>query len=89
MSASSLACVPLLLQLCGLRVFLFGHSVYMLRSVLTGAEHLDHHRLEGWVAAADPVANPPDMQMVSLTLRVMSRPDVNHLSEIYQNLGLE
>ena len=30
-----------------------------------------------------------DMQMVSLTLRVMSRPDVNHLPKIYQNLGLE
>ena len=28
-----------------------------------------------------------DMQMVSLTLRVMSRPDTNHLSKIYQNLG--
>lgn len=27
------------------------------------------------------------MQMVSLTLRVMSRPDTNHLSKIYQNLG--
>jgi len=30
-----------------------------------------------------------DMQMVSLTLRVMSRPDVNHLPKIYQNLGLD
>lgn len=30
-----------------------------------------------------------DMQMVSLTLRVMSRPDTNHLSKIYQNLGLD
>jgi len=30
-----------------------------------------------------------DMQMVSLTLRVMSRPDMNHLSKIYQNLGLD
>jgi hypothetical protein len=30
-----------------------------------------------------------DMQMVSLTLRVMSRPDFNHLPKIYQNLGLE
>ncbi|KAK4686756.1 prohibitin 1, partial [Tremellales sp. Uapishka_1] len=30
-----------------------------------------------------------DMQMVSLTLRVMSRPDINHLSKIYQNLGLD
>jgi hypothetical protein len=30
-----------------------------------------------------------DMQMVSLTLRVMSRPDINHLPTIYQNLGLE
>lgn len=29
------------------------------------------------------------MQMVSLTLRVMSRPDLNALPEIYQNLGLE
>lgn len=29
------------------------------------------------------------MQMVSITLRVMSRPDVNHLPEIYQNLGQE
>jgi hypothetical protein len=27
--------------------------------------------------------------MVSLTLRVMSRPDMNNLSKIYQNLGLE
>ncbi|RSH80899.1 prohibitin-1 [Apiotrichum porosum] len=32
---------------------------------------------------------PPARRMVSLTLRVMSRPDVNHLSEIYQNLGLD
>ncbi|TXT03814.1 hypothetical protein VHUM_04335 [Vanrija humicola] len=30
-----------------------------------------------------------DMQMVSLTLRVMSRPDLNALPEIYQNLGLD
>ncbi|EIW70873.1 hypothetical protein TREMEDRAFT_43415 [Tremella mesenterica DSM 1558] len=30
-----------------------------------------------------------DMQMVSLTLRVMSRPDVEHLPTIYQNLGLD
>ena len=28
-----------------------------------------------------------DMQMVTLTLRVLSRPDVDHLSKIYQNLG--
>ncbi|ORX36896.1 band 7 family-domain-containing protein [Kockovaella imperatae] len=30
-----------------------------------------------------------DMQMVSLTLRVMSRPDMNQLPKIYQNLGLD
>ena len=30
-----------------------------------------------------------DMQMVSLTLRVMSRPDVSVLPKIYQNLGLD
>lgn len=30
-----------------------------------------------------------DMQMVSLTLRVMSRPDIAVLPKIYQNLGLE
>ncbi|WVF71693.1 hypothetical protein IAT40_006501 [Kwoniella sp. CBS 6097] len=30
-----------------------------------------------------------DMQMVSLTLRVMSRPDIEHLPKIYQNLGLD
>lgn len=30
-----------------------------------------------------------DMQMVSLTLRVMSRPDIEHLPKIYQSLGLE
>ncbi|CAE6510680.1 unnamed protein product [Rhizoctonia solani] len=30
-----------------------------------------------------------DLQMVSITLRVMSRPDVNHLSKIYQTLGLD
>ncbi|KZV77009.1 hypothetical protein PENSPDRAFT_645759 [Peniophora sp. CONT] len=28
-----------------------------------------------------------DLQMVTLTLRVLSRPDVEHLSKIYQNLG--
>jgi hypothetical protein len=27
--------------------------------------------------------------MVSITLRVMSRPDVNHLATIYQTLGLD
>lgn len=27
--------------------------------------------------------------MVSLTLRVLSRPDVEHLSKIYQSLGLD
>ena len=27
--------------------------------------------------------------MVSLTLRVMSRPDIEHLSKIYQGLGLD
>ena len=31
----------------------------------------------------------PDMQMVSLTLRVMSRPDTSKLSVVYQNLGLD
>ncbi|CAL1696564.1 unnamed protein product [Somion occarium] len=30
-----------------------------------------------------------DLQMVSITLRVMSRPDVEHLPKIYQNLGLD
>ncbi|EJT99054.1 hypothetical protein DACRYDRAFT_24133 [Dacryopinax primogenitus] len=30
-----------------------------------------------------------DLQMVSLTLRVLSRPDVDHLPKIYQNLGLD
>ncbi|PWN50956.1 putative prohibitin PHB1 [Violaceomyces palustris] len=30
-----------------------------------------------------------DLQMVSLTLRVLSRPDVSHLSKIYQSLGLD
>lgn len=29
------------------------------------------------------------MQMVSITLRVLSRPDVEHLPKIYQNLGLD
>jgi hypothetical protein len=32
---------------------------------------------------------PVDMQMVSLTLRVMSRPDMTHLPKIYQSLGQE
>jgi prohibitin 1 len=27
--------------------------------------------------------------MVSITLRVMSRPDVSHLARIYQTLGLD
>lgn len=30
-----------------------------------------------------------DMQMVSITLRVLSRPDVEHLPKIYQSLGLD
>ncbi|KAI6045018.1 band 7 family-domain-containing protein [Pisolithus marmoratus] len=30
-----------------------------------------------------------DLQMVSITLRVLSRPDVGHLPRIYQNLGLD
>ncbi|KAK4052477.1 Prohibitin-1, subunit of the prohibitin complex (Phb1p-Phb2p) [Microbotryomycetes sp. JL201] len=30
-----------------------------------------------------------DMQMVSLTLRVMSRPDTRHLATIYRSLGLD
>ncbi|KDR85201.1 hypothetical protein GALMADRAFT_1323120 [Galerina marginata CBS 339.88] len=30
-----------------------------------------------------------DMQMVTITLRVLSRPDIEHLSKIYQNLGLD
>ena len=30
-----------------------------------------------------------DMQMVSITLRVLSRPDVDHLPKIYQSLGLD
>ncbi|ODQ63297.1 hypothetical protein NADFUDRAFT_80662 [Nadsonia fulvescens var. elongata DSM 6958] len=30
-----------------------------------------------------------DLQMVSLTLRVLHRPEINHLPEIYQNLGLD
>jgi prohibitin 1 len=30
-----------------------------------------------------------DLQMVSITLRVLSRPDVQHLPKIYQNLGMD
>ncbi|KAG8907754.1 Prohibitin-1, subunit of the prohibitin complex (Phb1p-Phb2p) [Tulasnella sp. 403] len=30
-----------------------------------------------------------DLQMVSITLRVLSRPDVQHLSRVYQTLGLD
>ncbi|KAF9425056.1 Prohibitin-1, subunit of the prohibitin complex (Phb1p-Phb2p) [Podila epigama] len=30
-----------------------------------------------------------DMQMVTLTLRVLHRPEVKHLSQIYQNLGMD
>jgi len=30
-----------------------------------------------------------DMQMVSITLRVLSRPDVEHLPKIYQRLGMD
>lgn len=30
-----------------------------------------------------------DLQMVSLTLRVLSKPDIQHLSKIYQTLGLD
>uniref|UniRef100_A0A8H8CQM6 Prohibitin n=1 Tax=Psilocybe cubensis TaxID=181762 RepID=A0A8H8CQM6_PSICU len=30
-----------------------------------------------------------DMQMVSITLRVLSRPDLEHLPKIYQSLGLD
>jgi len=30
-----------------------------------------------------------DLQMVSLTLRVLSRPDVTHLPKIYQSLGMD
>ncbi|THU94865.1 prohibitin [Dendrothele bispora CBS 962.96] len=30
-----------------------------------------------------------DLQMVSITLRVMSRPDVEHLPKIYQSLGMD
>ena len=29
------------------------------------------------------------MQMVSITLRVLSRPDVEHLPKIYQRLGMD
>jgi hypothetical protein len=29
------------------------------------------------------------MQMVSITLRVLSRPDVEHLPKIYQGLGMD
>jgi len=29
------------------------------------------------------------MQMVSITLRVLSRPDLEHLPKIYQSLGLD
>jgi len=29
------------------------------------------------------------MQMVSITLRVLSRPDVEHLPKIYQSLGMD
>jgi prohibitin 1 len=30
-----------------------------------------------------------DLQMVTITLRVLSRPDVEHLSNIYQSLGMD
>jgi len=45
-------------------------------SVNIGAEHKHDH-------------GSKDLQMVSITLRVLSRPDTNHLSKIYQNLGLD
>lgn len=60
-------------------------------------------RVRAWVRAAmecrgvgapgvfsrRPADPPADMQMVSLTLRVMSRPDMTHLPKIYQSLGQE
>ncbi|KAF7319957.1 hypothetical protein MKEN_00779600 [Mycena kentingensis (nom. inval.)] len=36
-----------------------------------------------------PRAGSKDLQMVSITLRVLSRPDVTHLPKIYQSLGLD
>jgi prohibitin 1 len=35
------------------------------------------------------ISGTKDLQMVNLTLRVLSRPDVNSLPTIFQNLGLE
>ncbi|KAF9786999.1 band 7 family-domain-containing protein [Thelephora terrestris] len=35
------------------------------------------------------VTGSKDMQMVSITLRVLSRPDVEHLPKIYQGLGMD
>ncbi|OIV99057.1 hypothetical protein TanjilG_32316 [Lupinus angustifolius] len=35
------------------------------------------------------ISGTKDLQMVNLTLRVLSRPDTDHLSVIVQNLGLE
>jgi len=35
------------------------------------------------------ITGSKDMQMVSITLRVLSRPDVEHLPKIYQRLGMD
>ncbi|PSS30164.1 Prohibitin-3 like [Actinidia chinensis var. chinensis] len=35
------------------------------------------------------ISGTKDLQMVNLTLRVLSRPDVSHLPKIFQTLGLE
>lgn len=66
-------------------------------------KYLDHDRIEGSVIVSASIKHglsgalrpslmtddDADMQMVSLTLRVMSRPDFQHLPKIYQGLGLE
>lgn len=48
---------------------------------LTGSEY--------WEQNINTTTGSKDLQMVSITLRVLSRPDTNHLSKIYQNLGLD
>ncbi|KAG5221406.1 Prohibitin-1, of the prohibitin complex (Phb1p-Phb2p) [Salix suchowensis] len=50
------------------------------------------HFLVPWLQRAilyDCRIKPRDLQMVSITLRVLSRPNVDHLPKIYQSLGMD
>ncbi|KAL2488732.1 protein-tyrosine sulfotransferase-like [Forsythia ovata] len=60
-----------------------------LPSTLDERAHNNSYSLPSWKVIVLAMTSLLDLQVVNLTLRVLSRPEVNRLSDIFKTLGLE